>query len=252
MHNKKIKRAFFAAFPKTLPVFAGYLFLGMTYGIYLASCGLPAWFPVIMTISIFSGVGEILAVGLLASSFNPLNALAIAMITGARYLFYGISMLEKYKNVGWKKFFLIYETVDETFSINFQSVLQPDVDPGWYYLFVTWLDHAYWIFGSLVGAFFGSMIGFNARGLDFVVTAMFVVIFLDQCATEKRHWSELLGVGASVVCLVLFGADIFIVPTMVVILAVLAFFRKPLEKVAEENEQYKIARARKLEEEALK
>lgn len=252
MQKDKIKRAFFAAFPRTLPVLAGYCFLGMTYGIYLGSLGLPAWFPVIMTVSIFSGSAEIIAVGLLASSFNPLNAFAIALMTGARYLFYGISMLDKYKGVGWKKFFLIYETVDETFSINFQAVLSPDVDRGWFYLFVTWLDHAYWIFGSLMGALFGSMIGFETRGLDFVVTAMFVVIFLNQWMTEKRHWSELIGVLASVACLIVFGKENFLIPTMLVILAFLTIFKKPLKKVADENEQYKVERALKREKEAVK
>ena len=255
MQNNKIKRAFFAALPRTLPVFAGYCFLGMTYGILLSSNGLPTWFPIIMTLSIFSGSAEILAVGMLASTFNPLNALVIALMTGARYLFYGISMLDKYKGVGWKKFFLIYETVDETFSINFQAVLAPDVDRGWFYLFVTWLDHAYWIFGSLMGAFFGSILGGiteKARGLDFVVTAMFVVIFLNQWMTEKRHWSELIGVLAAVASLLVFGRDNFLIPTMVLILAALMVFRKPLTKVADENEEYKVARAIRLDELKLK
>lgn len=248
MGKEKIKRAFFAAFPRTLPVFWGYLFLGTTYGIYLNSEGLPSWLPVIMTLLIFSGSAEIIAVGLLAGTFNPINALAIALLTGARYIFYGISMLDKYKGTGWKKPILIYET----FSINFQSVISPDVDRGWFMLFVSMLDHSYWIFGSLIGAFGGSLIKFDTTGLDFVVTAMFVVIFLNQWMTEKRHLSEYIGLGATLLCLILVGAENFLIPAMVLILALLAIFRKPLEKMAEENEEYKIERAKKLEKEAAK
>ena len=252
MRNENIKRAFSAAFPKTLPVLAGYSFLGMTYGIYLNTVGLPLWFPVIMTLTIFSGSAEIIAVTLLGASFDPLNALVIALMTGARYLFYGISMLDKYKGQGWKKFFLIYETVDETFSINFQSVISPDVDKGWFMLFVTWLDHLYWIFGSLMGALLGSLIGFDTSGLDFVVTAMFVVIFLNQWMTEKKHPSEMIGALSAVLCLVVFGAEKFIIPTMALILILLGVFVKTLDKTADENEKYKISRAKAAEKEPIR
>lgn len=252
MQKDKIKRAFLAALPRTLPVFAGYCFLGMTYGIYLNSAGLPAWFPIIMTLAIFSGSAEIIAVGLLAGVFDPVSAIVVSVMTGARYVFYGISMLDRYKGMGWKKFFLIYETVDETFSINFQSVLAPDVDRGWFYFFVSVLDHSYWIFGSLLGAFCGSLIKFDTTGLDFVVTAMFAVIFMNQWMAEKKHLSEFVGVFASLGCLLIFGAKDFLVPAMFVILALLALLQKPLGKMAEENEEYKIQRAKLRESEAAK
>ncbi len=245
-HNT-VKRAFFAALPRTLPVFAGYCFLGMTYGIYLNTSGLPAWFPLLMCLTIFSGSAEIIAVGLMLETFNPLGAFFIALMTGARYLFYGISMLDKYRGTGWKKFYLIYGMVDESFSINLQSVLTPDVNRGWFYFFVTLLDHLYWIFGAVSGGLIGSFIGFSTEGLDFVMTAMFVVIFLNQWMAEKRHLSELIGVLASLGCLILFGADRFIIPTMLGILAALTLLKKPLSTMAEENEAYNIARFEKIE-----
>ncbi len=241
----KIRRAFFAALPRTLPVLAGYAFLGMTYGIYLNTSGLPSWLPVIMSLTIFSGSAEIIAVGLMMAAFDPLNAFFIALVTGARYLFYGISMLDRFRGTGPKKFYLIYGTVDESFSINFQSVLAPDVDRGWFYFFVTLLDHAYWVFGATTGGLLGSLIRIDLAGLDFVMTAMFVVIFMNQWMTEKRHLSELIGVLAAVACLLLVGPDNFIIPTMAVILIVLAAARRPLEKMADVNEEYKIRKAAK-------
>ncbi len=245
MHDNKIKKAFIAAFPKTLPVLAGYAFLGMTYGIYLNVKGLPLWLPFIMTVVIFSGTAEIIGVDILAAAFDPLGAILLSVMIGARYIFYGISLLDKYKDLGWKKFFCIYGSVDETFSINFQSVVPPDVDKGWYYLFVSWLDHLYWISGSLFGAFCGSLIKFNTKGLEFVVTAMFIVIFLEQCVTEKKYYSELIGIVSATACLLIFGKDNFLIPTMLIILALLTLFKKPLGEMAEINEAYKLEVAAK-------
>ncbi len=244
MPNNKIKRAFTAALPRTLPVFAGYCFLGMTYGIYLNTSGLPFWFTIIMSLFIFSGSAEIIAVGLMLEQFNPINALVIALMTGARYLFYGISMLDKFRGTGAKKFYLIYGTVDESFSINYQTVLTPDVDRGWFYFFVTLLDHFYWVFGANMGNLLGSFIRFNTEGLDFVMTAMFVIIFMNQWMSEKKHLSEIIGLAVSLVCLIIFGAESFIIPTMIAILAVLTLAKKPLEKVAATNEEYKLMKAK--------
>lgn len=245
MQSNKIRRAFTAAFPRTLPVFAGYCFLGMTYGIFLNTSGLPVWYPLIMSLIIFSGSAEIIAVSCMLGAFNPANAFVIAFMTGARYLFYGISMLDKFRGTGWKKFYLIYGMVDETFSINYQSVIAPDIDKGWFMFFVTLMDHLYWIFGANMGSLMGSFIGFSTEGLDFVMTAMFVVIFMNQWMTEKRHLSELIGIGCALLCLILFGADNFIIPTMIAILTALTAARKPLDRMADENEAYKITQAEK-------
>ena len=233
--DSKIKRAFVAAFPRTLPVFAGYCFLGMTYGIYLNKSGLPLWLSLIMNLTIFSGSAEIIAVGLATGIFDPVNAFTIALITGARYLFYGITMLDRFKGTGWKKFYMIYGMVDESFSINYQAALSPDIDKGWFMFWVTLLDHIYWIFGSVCGSLLGSVIKFNTEGLDFVMTAMFVVIFMNQWMSEKRghHQSELIGVLCGIVCLIVFDSGNYVIPTMLLILAVLTAARKPLEKSAD-------------------
>jgi 4-azaleucine resistance transporter AzlC len=133
--------------------------------------------------------------------------------------------------MGWKKFYLIFGMCDETFSINYTAKIPDDVDKGWFMFFVTLLNHLYWVSGATIGGLVGSLIHFDTNGISFVMTAMFVVIFLEQWLKEKHHISAYIGLGASLACLVLFGADSFMIPTMVMIITLLAVFRKPLEKM---------------------
>lgn len=144
-----------------------------------------------------------------------------------------LSMLDKYKGTGWKKPYLIFGMCDETFSINCTAEIPADVDRGWFYFFVTLLDRFYWISGATLGGLPGNLIRFNTEGLDFVMTAMFTVIFLDQWLKEKRHISEWVGLAASVLCLCVFGTDNFLIPTMICVLAALTALRKPMEKQTE-------------------
>ena len=171
-----------------------------------------------------------MAVNLLLGAFNPLQALAMTLMINARHLFYGISMLEKFRGIGWKKIYLIFGMCDESFSINYTADIPDDVDRGWFMFFVTLLNHFYWFFGATLGGIFGSLIHFNTEGLDFVMTAMFVVIFLEQWLKEKRHTSALIGIGLSVLCLLAFGADNFIIPSMFAMLGVLTLLRGTIEK----------------------
>lgn len=225
-----MKKALFAAFPHTLPIFAGFWFLGLTYGIYMNASGFSFWYPMLMSLTIFAGSVEFVAVNLLLGAFNPLQALAMTLMINARHLFYGISMLDKYKGTGWKKFYLIFGMCDESFSINYTSNIPAEVDRGWFMFFVTLLNHIYWFTGATLGGIFGSLIQFNTEGLEFVMTAMFVVIFLEQWLKEKRHTSALLGLGLSLICLLAFGSESFILPAMLAILGVLTLLRKPLAK----------------------
>lgn len=223
-------KAFKAAFPHTIPIFAGFWFLGMTYGIYMNVSGFPFWYPMLMSLTIFAGSVEFVAVNLLLGAFNPLQALAMTLMINARHLFYGLSMLDKYRGNGWKDFYLIFGMCDESFSINYTARIPEGIDRGWFMFFVTLLNHFYWFFGAALGGIFGSLIRFDTDGLDFVMTAMFVVIFMEQWMKEKEHVSSLVGVGVTLLCLVAFGADRFLIPAMVVILGVLTFLRRPLER----------------------
>lgn len=224
-----------AAFPHTIPIFAGYWFLGMSYGIYMTASGFSFLYPMLMSVTVFGGSMQFVAVNILLDAFNPLQALAITLMINARHLFYGISMLDKYKGLGWKKIYMIFGMVDETFSINYMVDIPEKVDKGWFMFFVTLLDHCYWILGSTMGGLFGSIIPFSTEGIDFVMTAMFVVIFMEQWLKEKNHTAALLGLGLSLLSLIAFGADNFIIPAMLAILAALTFLRKPLEKGGESS-----------------
>ena len=224
------RKALKAAFPYTIPIFAGFWFLGITYGIFMNKSGFSFWYPMLMSMTIFAGSMEFLTVNLLLGAFNPLQALTLTLMINARHLFYGISMLDKYAGTGWKKIYLIFGMCDESFSINYTADIPDDVDRGWFMFFVTLLNQLYWVSGSTLGGLFGSLIHFNTEGLDFVMTAMFVVIFLEQWLKDQQHTSALLGLGLSAVCLLVFGAEDFVIPAMAAILGVLTLLRAPLEK----------------------
>ena len=223
------KKAFRAAFPHTIPIFAGFWFLGMTYGIYMNVSGFSFWYPMLMSLFIFAGSMEFVAVNLLLGAFDPLQALAMTLMINARHLFYGISMLDRYRGQGWKKIYLIFGMCDESFSINYTAEIPEDVDSGWFMLFVTLLNHFYWFFGATLGGVFGSFIHFNTEGLDFVMTAMFVVIFLEQWMKEKKHISAVVGILLSLLCLTAFGADNFVIPAMLAIFVSLALLQGRLK-----------------------
>lgn len=222
------KTALKAAFPHTIPILTGFGFLGLTYGVLMEVSGFPFWYPLLISITVFAGSMQFVAVTILLSAFSPLSALALTLMLGARHLFYGISMLEKYRGTGWKKPFLIFWMCDETFSINCAAEIPPGVDRGWFYFFVSVLDYSYWAIASTLGGIFGSFISFDIQGLDFVMTAMFVVIWLEQWLKEKDHTSSLLGLGLPVLCLLIFGRDDFIIPAMLAILLALTLLRKKI------------------------
>ena len=228
--GQKIKKALGCAFPKTIPIMAGFLFLGASYGIYMRVSGFSFVYPMLMALTIFGGSLEFVAVTMLLGSFAPLQTFVMTLLIQARHIFYGISMLEKYKNTGLKKLYLIFGMCDESFSINCSADIPKDVDRGWFMFFVTLLNQSYWVFGATMGGLLGSLITFNTEGIEFVMTAMFVVIFLEQWLKEKQHYSSLIGVLSSAVCLIIFGADSFMLPTMLCILCMLSLLKKPIEK----------------------
>lgn len=205
----------------------------MTYGIYMNASGFSFWYPMLMSLTIFAGSIEFVTVNLLLGAFHPVQALAMALMINARHLFYGISMLEKYQGAGLKKFYLIFGMCDESFSINYAAEIPEDVDRSWFMFFVTLYNHIYWVTGATLGGIFGSLIHFSTEGLDFVMTAMFVVIFMEQWMKEKSHTCSILGLLLSLICLIIFGPDRFIIPAMLMLLAMLTFLRAPLTRGGE-------------------
>lgn len=223
-------KALKAAFPQTIPIFTGFWFLGMAYGIYMNASGFSFVYPLCMSLLIYGGSLEFVAVEMMLSPFAPLQTFIMALLIQARHLFYGLSMLDKFKGLGWKKYYLIFGMCDETFSINCSADIPEDVDRGWFYFWVTLLNQFYWSAAATTGGIVGSLLKIDTSGISFVMTAMFVVIFLEQWLKEKEHSASLIGLAVSILCLVVFGPDSFMIPTMVLIVGLLALLRKPLEK----------------------
>lgn len=223
-------KALKTAFPHTIPILAGFWFLGLAYGIYMNVSGFSFWYPMFMSLIIFGGSLEFVAVTLLLSPFAPVQTLMLALVIQARHLFYGISMLDKFKGLGWKKAYLIFGMCDETFSVNYTAKIPEDVDRGWFMFFVTLLNQFYWVSSATIGGLVGSLLSFDTTGLEFVMTAMFVVIFLEQWLKEKKHYTALIGLASTLICRLGFGADNFMIPTMICMVVCLTLFQKPIEK----------------------
>lgn len=236
MKTKALK----AAFPYTIPIFAGFWFLALAYGILMNKNGFSFIYPFFMSLLIFGGSLEFIAVAFLMSPFAPVAALTMSLLIQARHLFYGIAMLDKYKDMGWKKFYLIFGMCDETFSINYTADIPEDVDRGWFMFFVTLLNQIYWVSGATIGGLIGSYLHFNTKGLDFVMTAMFVTIFMNQWMKEKKKYTGLIGILATALCLILLGKNNFMIPAMIAIIILLTIFKKPISTSyieSEENQQ---------------
>lgn len=219
-----------AAFPYTVPIFAGFTFLGAAYGIYMRSLGFSAVYPMVMSATIFAGSMEFIAANLLTQPFNIVNVLILTLLVNARHIFYGISMLDKYGRAGKKRFYLIFGMCDESFSINYTADVPEGIDKGWFMFFVTLLNHFYWFFGATLGGICGEFITFDTTGLDFVMTALFIVIFMNQFEKEADHSSSVYGILISIIALLIFGADKFIIGAMIGILICLTGLRKRFEK----------------------
>lgn len=228
--REKAKIAAREAFASTIPVLTGFLFLGTAYGILMDAKGYGLVWTFLMSAVAFCGSMQFAAITLLAGVFSPVQALLLSLMVNARHLFYGISMLDRYRGMGKIKPFLIYTLCDETFSIVCSKEPSKAADGKWFYFFISLFDYLYWIAGSVIGSFLGGLVSFDTKGLDFVLTALFVVIFTEQWLESKNHFSALAGIAASAACLVLFGAEGFLIPAMILILVVLTIagkYREP-------------------------
>ena len=227
------------AFLKTVPVMVGYLFLGAAYGILMKVNGFGLVWTVAVSLFVYAGSLQYAGVSLLAAAVHPLYALAMSLMINARHLFYGLSVLDKYRDIKGCKPYLIFALTDETFSVICNEEPPEGMDKASVYFWISFLDQIYWVAGSVLGCLAGSILAFNTEGLDFALTALFVVIFTDQWITKKDHRPALTGLLVSAACLAVFGADAFIIPAMVGILAVIVGLdrvdRKKVETICKEN-----------------
>lgn len=216
----KYLTAFKAAFPLTLPICAAFLFLGISYGVYITSKGFSCWYPLFTSALVFAGSMEFVLVTLLLAPFNPLNAFFMALMINSRHLFYGISMLDKFRDTGLKKIYLIFGLCDESFAINCTAKIPDGIDKGWFMTFVTILNQTYWVSGAFIGGLIGSSIDFDARGLDFSLAALFLTIFVSQWQSSENHMPALAGLGTTALSLLVFGPENFIIPAMLAIIII--------------------------------
>ena len=215
------------ALKDTIPVLTGYLVLGFGFGIIMKSNGFGIALTAAMSLLIYAGSMQYAAIGLMTGGASLLTVGLTTLMVNARHLFYGISMLEKYRGVGKRKPYLIFGLTDETYSLVCTDPvgIAPEGRRD-YYLLVTLLNHLYWVGGSVLGAVAGAVLQFNSEGIDFALTALFLVVFLEQWLTTEKHGPALIGVGASVLSLLLFGADSFLIPAMIGIGVMLGLYKE--------------------------
>lgn len=225
MNRKAVK----AAFPNTVPVMLGYVFMGAAFGILLSSKGYAFWWATLSALFVYCGSMQFVMIDLLTDKFDLFAVIVMTVAVNARHLFYGLSLIDKYKGMGAKKIYAIFGLTDETYSLVCSQKPPLGVDENRFYFFTTLLNHLYWITGCTLGGLFGSLYTFNTKGIDFVMTALFVVIFVEQWESAKVHSPALIGVGATFLCLVVFGGDIFLIPSMAVIAFLLSLLKKPME-----------------------
>lgn len=215
---------------KTLPVLAGYLVLGFGFGLLLSAQGYGVLWAIAMSITMYAGAMQYVAVDLIGSGASLISTAIMTLLVNARHIFYGISLLDKYTCKGFKKFYMMFALTDETYSLVCGDRLPEGVNKDTYYFMISLMNHIYWIIGGAIGAGVGTLFDFNTAGVEFAMTALFISIFVEQWLSTKNHISALIGVFSSVICLLIFGAENFLIPTMVVIVAAMALLRNVIEK----------------------
>lgn len=228
------------AMSKVIPVMIGYLFLGAGFGILLTTSGYHFLWPVLMSLLIYAGSGQYLAVSLFLSGFNILNTIVLTFLVNARHIFYGISMFPKFNEMGLYKPYMIFSLTDETYSLLCTVDVPKELDEKKVYFNIAWLNHFFWITGSFLGAVLGKTLVFNTKGLGFIMTALFVTLLTDQWIKSKNHSPFLIGLSVTFVCLIIFkyiflSTNLFLIFSMVIIFVLLIAFKKQIEK-GEKNE----------------
>lgn len=217
----KYAKSIKSAFKTTVPVMAGYLFLGITFGLVSKTSGFEWWVPVLMSVLIYSGALEFAAVPVLSAAFDPIGAFLLGITLSARHLFYGIPMLRKYENIGKMKPFLIFGLTDETFSILSATEIPDRETQKPFYFFVTLFNFAYWNLGTIAGTMLGTAVKIDLSGLDFALTALFTVLFIEQIRSKTGLKSGIVGLASAVLALLIFEKSFFVIASMLIIITVL-------------------------------
>ena len=227
------KQALKVAFRDTIPVLTGYLFLGAGFGILLSEKGYGIGWAFFMSLFMYAGSGQYLAVSLLATQASLISSAIATLLVNARHLFYGISLIDTYKGAGKKKAFMIFALTDETYSLVTQNQPPEGISRHTYCFLVSLLDHIYWICGCVLGNIAGSTLPISFEGVEFVLTALFVTMFVEQWLSNVNHRPAVIGVASTVLCLLIFGSELFLIPSMAAIAILLTISRKTARRAAD-------------------
>lgn len=227
---KEYKNAFKKAFLYTIPVLTGYLFIGTAFGVMYAEKGYSFLWAILMSIMVYAGSGQYLAVNFFTPGISFVQVIFLTFMVNVRHVFYGISLLERFNKIGKSRWYMIFALTDETYSLLCTTKTPKGVDEAKFLFAISVLDHSYWVIGSAIGAIAGTLLPINSEGIEFAMTALFVVIFIEQWMEKKNRIPEMIGVLTAIGGLLLFGADNFVLPTMLAIVALLFVGRKKLDK----------------------
>ncbi len=214
-HNSKsLLKDFIFAFKMTIPVLLGYVFLGIAFGLMLTGIGYGPLWAFFISLFVYAGSMQFVLVTLISGGANLITVILMTVFINGRHIFYGLSFIEKFKKMGWMYPYMVFSLTDETYSVLNDVRVSGDLNERWVYFFISFLDHLYWISGSVVGASIGKIISFNTTGIDFAMTALFVVIVINQWRDSHEHRPALIGLIVGILALVLLGPDRFIIPSI--------------------------------------
>ena len=229
MQQGTYKHAIRTAFPYTMPVLMGYLFIGIAFGVMYQEKGYGVLWATLMSILVYAGSGQYLAISFFVPGMQFASMVFLTFMVNVRHIFYGLSLLTRFENMKMERWYMIFSLTDETYSLYFNTKVPPDVKEERFLFAIAFLNHLYWVVGSIIGSVAGTLIPFNDKGIDFAMTALFLVIFVEQWLAVKSHFPALAGIGAAFACLLIFGKERFILPSMICIMILLLLFRGNLE-----------------------
>ena len=222
-----MKKTMREAFIASIPVMMGYIVLGMAFGMLLESEGYSFLYALAMSVFIYAGSMQFVAINLLTSGATVINTIIMTLLINARHLVYGLSMIKKFEDMGKLKPYMIFSLTDETYSLLVSAKTPEGCSQKYYLFFISLFDQCYWILGSLAGSIIGSLLTINTTGLDFAMTALFVVIVVEQYLSSDKHIYTYLGFFISIACLIIFGSEAFIIPSMIgIVLVLLMMYKK--------------------------
>lgn len=235
--NSINKNTIIFALKKSIPVLFGYLFLGSAFGIMLYDIGYNWVWAIFISLVVFAGSGQFLLVSLIADNATLPTVFTMSFLINSRHIFYGLSFIDKFKKGGWRYPFLIFSLTDETYSVNLTFSDEKGIDDAKARFYLGIFNHSYWILGSVLGSLIGQVVPIDFTGIDFSMTALFTVIFVELLIEQKgrKRLIGLLGILCAVICLIIFGADKFILPTMLLLVTALLAARPYFDNSKEEN-----------------